>query len=264
MFESEAPVLCHREGGIAHVRFNRPEVLNAMDVATAVAFRDICRRLSEAVALRVIVISGQGPAFMAGGDIGSFHADPGGAPAMAQAIIEPLHQGLGILAELAQPVIVSCHGAVAGAGISLVLAGDLAIAADNARFGFAYARIGASPDGSLSWSLPRVVGLRRAMQLTLLGETIDAEAALKAGIVNQVVPAARREAETLALAHRLAAGPTVAYGCIKRLLRTSFEHGLIEQMDAERLSFCGCAATGDFAEGIDAFFGKRKAVFAGR
>jgi 2-(1,2-epoxy-1,2-dihydrophenyl)acetyl-CoA isomerase len=263
MTQTAAPVLWEQDGAIARIRFNRPQVLNAIDVDTAVAFRDICRRLAEGSAARVVVISGQGAAFIAGGDIGRFHADPAGAPQMAQTIIDPLHQGLAILAELPQPVVVACQGAVAGAGVSLALAGEFAIAADNARFSFAYARIGTSPDGSLSWSLPRVVGLRRALELTLLGETIDAGEALRLGLVNRVVPVARLEEETLVFARRLAAGPTFAYGSIKHLLRTSLDNGLIEQMNAERAAFCRCAGTHDFAEGIAAFFEKRPAAFRG-
>lgn len=263
MTQIEPPVLYQQDGAVAHIRFNRPEVLNAMDVATALAFRNICLRLADAPYLRVVVISAQGPAFMAGGDIGRFHADLPGAPEMARAIIEPLNEALALLAGIAQPVIVSCHGAVAGAGVSIALAGDLAIAADNTRFGFAYARIGASLDGSLSWSLPRVVGLRRAMQLALLAETVDADEALKLGLVNKVVAAAQLAEETLALARRLAQGPTFAFGRIKHLLRTSFDNGLAAQMDAERVAFCQCATTADFGEGIDAFFGKRKAEFNG-
>jgi 2-(1,2-epoxy-1,2-dihydrophenyl)acetyl-CoA isomerase len=264
MSQTAAPVLCQVDGGIARIRFNRPQVLNAMDVDMAVAFRDICRRLADGSEARAIVISGEGAAFMAGGDIGRFHADPAGAPQMAKAIIEPLHQGLAILAELSLPVVVACHGAVAGAGVSLALAGEFAIAADNARFSFAYARIGTSPDASLSWSLPRVVGLRRAMELILLGESIDANEALRLGLVNRVVPVARLEEEVLAFARRLATGPTFAYGRIKRLLRASLDNDLTAQMDAEQAAFCGCAGSADFAEGIAAFFEKRQAAFQGR
>lgn len=259
-----APLLFERDGALARIRFNRPSALNAIDRAMARSLLAVCRDLAAPSDLRAIIISGEGKAFMAGGDLLRFQEDLAGAPRMAAEIIDPLHQALAILAALPQPVLGSVHGAVAGAGVSLALACDLCIAADDTVFNLAYTRIGASPDGSASWTLPRVVGLRKAMELLLLSESVDAAEAQRLGMVNRVVPRSQLDEATLALGTRLAAGPTFAYGNVKRLLRASLERNLEQQMEAEQQAFCNCAGSADFAEGLAAFFGKRKPEFSGR
>lgn len=264
MSGNEQSVLFTQEQGVAQIRFNRPASLNAIDERLAQELLAACRTIRESDTVRAVVLSGEGRAFMAGGDLARFHADVPGAADTAAAIIEPLHEALGILAELRQPVVASLHGAVAGAGVSVVLACDLAIAASDVKFNLAYAAIGASPDGSSSWSLPRVVGLRKAMEIVMLAENFDAGEALRLGIVNRVVPPADLARETAALAQRLAQGPTFAYGRIKSLMRNSFQRSLAEQMQAEGEAFRACARTADFAEGIGAFFDKRKPGFQGR
>jgi len=162
-----------------------------------------------------------------------------------------------LLAEMRAPVIASLNGAVAGAGLSLALACDFAIAADSAQFTLAYVNIGASCDLSGSWSLPRLVGLRKALELALLGERFDAAEALRLGLVNRVVPEDQLDAQVLALAQRLADGPAQSIAQMKRLMRISFEHDLRGQLDAERAAFLRCASTHDFAEGLEAFLARR-------
>ena len=261
---STDPILASLDDGIARIRFNRPSALNAIDVPMAEQLLATVKRLQAAGGVRVIVLSGEGRAFMAGGDLRAFHADPQHADTTARALIDPLHAALALLAAGDAPVLASLHGAVAGAGMSLALAADLAIAADDTVFNMAYARIGASLDAGSSWALPRLVGLRRAMQIALLSEPIDAAAALALGLVNRVVPRAALAAETDLLARRLAAGPTLAYGHIKRLLRGSFDCTMAEQMGRERTAFRETSHTADFAEGTRAFVEKRRAKFAGR
>jgi len=252
------------DGGIVRLLFNRPERLNPIDAPMAAAFHAACQAIEADRSVRVVVLAGAGRAFMAGGDLNAFHANAAHADDTARAIIDPLHAGLAILAAIDAPVIAALQGAVAGAGVSLALAADLAIAADDARFTLAYAKIGASCDGSSSWSLPRVVGLRRALEIALLADPLDADTALSYGMVNKVVPAASLASEIDALARRLASGPTLAYGKIRRLLRTSLEHTLAAQMNAERDAFCASARTRDFREGVAAFIEKRRATFEGR
>jgi len=264
MPRSSDPILCTLEGGIARIRFNRPAALNAIDVAMAEQLRATVRTLQSGGSLRVVVLSGEGKAFMAGGDLRAFHADLGHADATARAIIEPLHEALELLAAGDAPVIACLHGAVAGAGMSLALGADLALAADNVKFNSAYARIGANLDGGGSWTLPRVVGLRRAMAIALLAETMDAAAALELGLVNRVVDVDRLEAETQALALRLAQGPTHAYGRIRQLLRNACQQDFASQLAAERDAFVQGALTHDFAEGVSAFFEKRPPLYTGR
>ena len=258
------PIIYSKRDGIAHIRFNRPAALNAIDEDLAKALCSISYELEKSTDVRVVVMSGEGAAFMAGGDLARFHQDKAHTVATADAIIKPLNVALMRLAALPQPIVASVHGAVAGAGVSIALACDLCIAADDTQFNLAYARIGASPDAGSTWSLPRMVGTRKALELVLLAESFGAEEALRLGIVNRVVPAQSLAEATQALAKRLAAGPAFAYGRIKRLIHASFDMRLEDQLDAERKAFCACAATADFAEGLDAFFEKRRPAFSGR
>lgn len=256
------PVLLERQGAIAFLTFNRPQQLNAIDPALATALRDHAQTLSRDQELRCVVLRGRGRAFMAGGDLAVFNAAP--TPETAHSIIMPLHEGLRLLTSLPVPVIASLQGAVAGAGFSVALAADLAIAAEDLSMTLAYTLIGASLDGSSSYFLPRMVGLRKAMEYAFLSPKIDAAEALRLGLVNRVVKTEALEAETLALAERLAAGATHAYGRSKRLLRDSFERDLVAQLDAELKAFARGTETEDFREGIAAFLAKRTPKFTGR
>lgn len=255
------PVGLVREGGVATLRFQRPAVLNAMDAVTARAFLARCEALAADDAVRCVVLRGEGRAFMAGGDLAELR--DGGAAA-ADALIGPLHAALQVLAALDAPVIAALHGAVAGAGLSLALAADLAIAAEGTRFAFAYDRIGASGDLGITWSLPRVVGLRRALEIALTGGMLDAATALQYGLVNRVVPADAFDAEVDALAARLASGATQALGRVRRMMRASFEQPFAQQLAAEHQAFLDGTATDDFREGLAAFFDKREPRFTGR
>lgn len=259
--DSDAPLRYWRDGAIAHIRFNRPSVLNAIDVATANGFLAACQAVAEDREVRVVVLSGEGRAFIAGGDLAAMKQSP---VSTAQALIGPLHRGIAMLADMDAPVLASLHGAVAGGGLGVALAADLAIAAEGTRFNLAYVNIGASSDCSTSWALPRLVGMRKAMEIALLGETFDAAEALRIGLVNRVVPAASLQEETDKLARRLAEGPPLALGRLKRLIRESLGRSLQDQLDAEAAGFAACAATADFAEGVAAFFDKRQPRYQGR
>jgi len=155
------------------------------------------------------------------------------------------------------------HGAVAGAGVSVMAAADLALAAEGTKFSLAYSRIGASPDGGSTYFLPRLLGTRRALEMMLLADTFDAQAALRLGLVNWVVGAGELAAETAKLAGRLAQGPTAAFAETKRLVNRSYEQPLPAQLEAEMEAFARCAVTRDFAEGVTAFVEKRKPLFKG-
>ena len=257
------PIILTVDTGIAVLRLNRPAVLNAFDAAMAEAFLACIEDIAARDDVRAILIKGEGRGFCAGGDVAQFTG--GGDPeASIEAIIQPLHAGLRLLDSLKQPSVACLHGAVAGAGFSLALACDLAIAAENAKFTLAYARIGATPDGSGTFHLPRLVGMRKAKELALLADTIDAAEALRLGLVNRVAPADTVEAEAMALARRLAAGPTQAYGRIKSLLAASGGNTLAEQLEAEHQAFRASTHTADFREGVAAFLEKRPASFTGR
>ncbi len=257
------PVLLALTGGIASIRFNRPHVLNAIDEHSILAFKRAVETVAVEPSVRVVVLSGAGKGFLAGGDVGRFHEAGEQAAEVVASIIDPFHEALRLLTSLRQPVVAALHGAVAGAGLSIALAADLAIASEDTKFTLAYTRIGTSPDGGASWSLPRVVGLRKALELALLSDVIGAAEAERLGLVNKVVPADQLASEVDALVHRLSAGPTQAYGRVKALLRGSFERDLVGQLAAERDAFLGSVGTRDFTEGVAAFVQKRPPVFEG-
>ncbi|MDD3353816.1 enoyl-CoA hydratase [Zoogloea sp.] len=258
---SDTPIVETREGGIHRIHFNRPKVLNAINVATAEALRDAARRLKDDPALRVVILSGEGRSFMAGGDISQFRDDPTSVP---DTIITPLNEAMTIFAGLRAPVIASIQGPVAGAGMSMALACDLIVAADSTRFNFAYVNLGTCCDVGASWSLPRSVGLHKALEIALLSDPIDATEAQRLGLVNRVVPADHLRDETDKLAQRLAQGAPVAQGVLKQLMRRSFERDFASQLEAERQGFGTCAATADFQEAVNAFLEKRPATYQGR
>ena len=263
------PVLLEVSEGIATVTLNRPEALNALSDDMIGALVDVMAQVETDAAVRCVVLRGAGDHFMAGGDIKGFHGRLGETtPAQRgdhfRAKIHSLHPAIVSMRRMPKPVIASLRGAAAGFGLSLALAADLAIAAEDAYFTLAYCLIGTSPDGGSSYHLPRLVGLRKAMEIALLGERFNAEAAHALGLVNWVVPGAELEAETAKLAGRLASGPGHALGETKALLNASFDNALPAQLALEAESFARCAATQDFVEGVTAFIEKRPAAFQGK
>jgi 2-(1,2-epoxy-1,2-dihydrophenyl)acetyl-CoA isomerase len=249
--------------GIATITLNRPQVMNALDAAAIVQLRTACERADRDESARAVVLRGAGPAFLAGGDVAYFHANLLRMPALAREGGAELHHAILALRRAPKPVLASVHGAVAGAGVSLMAAADLAIAAEGTKFTFAYSKIGTSPDGGATYFLPRLVGARRALELMLLSDTFDVQAALRLGLVNWVTGAERLGSETEAIARRIALGPTLAFAEIKRLVNESYDRGLVAQLDAEVEAFARCASTRDFAEGVTAFVEKRKPNFKG-
>ena len=248
--------------GIATITFNRPKVMNALDPATIVQFGAVCERAETDQQARVVVMRGAGAAFLAGGDVASFKANLADFSGQIVGLAGDLHRGILALRRAPKPVIASVHGAVAGAGMSIMMASDLVIAAAGTQFSMAYSRIATSPDGGASWFLPRLVGYQKAMELLLLAEPVDAAAMQAMGVVNRVVAAGELEATTQALARRLASGPAKAYAETKALVNTQLNQMLAQHLEAEALAFSRCAAHPDFAEGVTAFVDKRRAVFS--
>lgn len=260
-------VLVARNDAIASVTLNRPKALNALDLGMSEALQEIMTGLEADGSVRAVILKGAGEHFMAGGDIKLFHQGLDLPPAERrrrfELFVHKVHPTVTAIRRMNAPVIASVRGAAAGFGMSLVAACDLAIAAEDAYFTLAYSLIGTSPDGSGTYHLPRIVGMKRAMEIALLADRFDAKAALAMGFVNRVVPVAELESATAALAARLAGGPTRAYGNTKRLLNRSLSNTLEGQLQAEAESFADCAATNDFVEGIRAFVEKRKPAFKG-
>ena len=258
-------VLLERRDGVATLTLNRPAALNVLDDAMVDALIDTTGTIAADRSLRVVVVAGAGKHFMAGGDIRTFaklaSAPPADRQRAFQRLVERVHVAIETLARIPQPVVARVQGAVAGFGLSLMNACDLAIAADDAYFASAYRQIGLTPDGGGSWSLPRIVGQRRALEIFLLGERFGAADALRLGLVNRVVPLAVLDAAVAAVAASLAVGPPTALAGVKRLVRGSSGASLAEQLQAEAVSFGAMSATPDFVEGIEAFLAKRAPRF---
>jgi len=251
------------DAAVATLTFNRPHVMNAMDADMMVELRAAAEVAERDRAIRAVVLRGEGNAFIAGGDVGLFAQRLADLPEVIVRWGREMHFAIQALRRMDKPVLASVHGAVAGAGFSILCAADLAVAADTARFSLAYTNIGASPDGGSSFFLPRLVGYKKAMELTLLPDLFDAQTAQRLGLVNWVVPEAQLAEETRRLAQRLARGPTQAYGEAKRLMNASLGRSMETQMEEELFAFARCARTKDLAEGVTAFVQKRKPVFRG-
>lgn len=267
MSGTTSAVLYQTRGDFGLITLNRPAALNSLNRDMIDQLAAATTRAAEDDAVRVLLIRGGGDHFMAGGDLKWFREQIEGRSATKieaqfRQTIDDVHASTQAIRQMRKPVIAAVHGAVAGYGLSLMLACDFALAADNAYFTLAYCHLGLSPDGGATWSLPRVVGLRKATELALLGDRFDAATAASLGLVNRVVPLAELDAETEALATRLARGPAHALARTKALLNAAFDHSLDQQLKAEQRAFASCAAEPDFAEGLAAFAGKRKPKFA--
>ena len=258
------PLLFEQQGAIGTLTFNRPNVFNAMNDEMILSLRDLTASMLSSTTLRVLIIKGAGKAFVAGGDVGLFYQRRDVIADEVKPMGDALHAGIINLRNLPFPVIAQIHGAVAGAGLSVALACDFAIAAEGAQFSTAYAKIGLSPDGGSTFFLPRIVGMRKATELVMLSETLTAAQAGELGLVNRVVPADQLDAEVQKLATRLASGATQAFARAKRLITQSFTTPIQQHLDDEIAYFSECARTADFKEGVTAFVEKRKPDFKGK
>ena len=263
-----ADLLVEKANGIATLTFNRPEARNALSIEMRTNLRDVLAELEYDDDTRCIVLKGSGDHFMAGGDVKRMQEFVNKPAAEIRASftqrIHDLHPIMFTMRRMPKPIIASVAGAAAGAGVSMALASDLVIAADTAFFTLAYIHIGTSPDGSASFNLPRAVGIKKAMEIALLGDRFDAATAKDIGMINFVVPEAALEDETNKLAARLASGPTHVYGNTKRLFYRSLENSWESQLQLEGETFADCAARADFREGVTAFAEKRKPRFTGK
>ena len=249
--------------GVAHVRLNRPDVRNAIDLQLAEDFLEIVLRIQSDASVRAVLISGAGPALSVGGDIEYFraHDDLGGLFARMTA---PFHEAFRILSTLDAPVVTAAHGAVAGGGIGFVYAADIVIAAEGTRFVTAFADLGVSGDGGGTWHLPRLVGVARAKRIYLENRPFTAEEAYEWGMVSEVVPASELADRAADLASRLASGPTRAYAHMRALFHQSATASLSDQLRAETEHLLVTGRTDDVREAVDAFAEKRPANFQGK
>jgi 2-(1,2-epoxy-1,2-dihydrophenyl)acetyl-CoA isomerase len=256
-------IVVESTSGVATIRLNDPDSMNALSAPIAAELERIITELSKDRSVRALVLTGTGRAFCAGGDVQSFYDNRDDPHDIMQAVLDGLHGAVGRLIDAPFPTIAAINGVVAGAGMGIALATDLAVAAESAMFTMAYTGIGVSPDGSSTFFLPRLVGTRVAMEMIVTNRRVSSEEALSLGIVNSVVPDDQLEEATRELAAKLAAGPTLAYVRARKLIRSSLGADPFAQMDAEAEGILAAGETRDFYEGISAFIEKRPPSFTG-
>lgn len=249
---------------IARITLNRPDAANTISLELAKDLMCAALGCDEDPAVRAVIITGAGRMFSGGGDLKSFMAAADPLPSHVKEVTTYLHAAISRFARMDAPVIAAVNGTAAGAGMSLACACDFVLAAESARFTMAYTRVGLSPDGSSSYFLPRIVGLKRAIELTLTSRILSAREAFELGIVTRVVPDAELARETEALATELSRGATKAFGAAKRLLHSGCAETLETQMELESRAIADIARTADAPEGIRAFLEKRAVSFKGR
>jgi len=256
------------ENGIATVTMNRPEARNALSMEMRSQMDRVFHDIEFDDSVRCVVLEGAGDHFMAGGDVKNMHEylsthESAEVEKYFLHRIHNLHTIMFSMRRMPKPIVAKVRGAAAGAGVSFAAACDLVVAADDAFFTLAYCHIGATPDGSSSFHLPRAIGLKRTMELTLLGERYSAQQMADMGLVNFVVSGSELDEQCGVLSARLANGPTHVYGQAKKLMYRSLENEFEAQLQLEAECFADCAKRGDYREGVSAFVEKRQANFTG-
>jgi 2-(1,2-epoxy-1,2-dihydrophenyl)acetyl-CoA isomerase len=249
---------------VATIQLDRPDAGNAIDLTLVEDFYEAVFRAADDRAVRAVLLCGTGRSLSTGGDLAMLAGlDAGELPRRLRQMIDLYHLALDRLTRMDPPVVCAVRGAAAGGGLGLLHAADVVVAGDDSKFALGYAALGLASDGGNTWFLPRLVGLRRAQQLMLLNRRLTAAEALDWGLVTEVVPAAEVEDRARELAQQLAAGPTRAFGRMKRLLRDSWTAGLPGQFSAETTQMSEAGGSNDAAEGIAAFVAKRSPTFRG-
>ncbi len=248
---------------VATITLNRPAQFNALNLDMARELMLATIAADEDPGVRCVVLTGAGKAFFAGGDLSTFGAAGDQRGALIKEMTTYFHAAISRLSRMDAPVIAGVNGVAAGAGFSTMLACDLAVAASSAKFTMAYTKSGLSPDGSSSWFLPRIVGLRRAQELTLTNRVLTAAEALDWGLITRVVEDGELAEHVRALSNELASGPTRTLGAAKRLMRESADQGLESQMELETRAIASSSLSVDGREGVSAFLEKRAPKYQG-
>jgi 2-(1,2-epoxy-1,2-dihydrophenyl)acetyl-CoA isomerase len=246
------------------IRLQRPDDGNAITLEVARELLDAAGRCDGEAEIRAVVLTGTGPMFCAGGDLKAFAAQCHRVSGYMQEVTQAFHAAISRFNRMAPPVVGAINGTAAGGGLSLALAADIVVAAASAKFTMAYTKIGLVPDGASTYFLARLVGLRRAKEMVLLNPVLSAPQALEWGLINQVVPDAEVLPTAMALAKKLAAGPTLAYGEAKRLILAGATESLESQMESESRAIAALVGSPDGREGLEAFLAKRPPRFTGR
>ncbi|SNT07510.1 MULTISPECIES: enoyl-CoA hydratase/isomerase family protein [unclassified Azospirillum] len=260
---NEEPLLVTLDGPVATLTLNRPGVGNAIDLPLAQALMRAAIRCDQDDRVRCVVLTGAGRLFCAGGDLSAFAAAGDQVPSFLSELAGTLHMGISRLQRMAKPLLVLVNGPAAGAGLSLALIGDIVIAVRSAHFTAAYGSVGLSPDGGMSWLLPRLIGLRRAQDMIIANRRVHAEEAAGIGLITRVVEDTELVSAGAEAIRSLANAPTRAVGAARALLLDSFDGALEAHLDREARHITASAATRDCREGVAAYLGRRKPDFVG-
>lgn len=254
-------LIIEQEYRVGIIRLNRPEARNSLDMVMRTELLDILRQFERDDTVRTVVITGQGSAFCAGGDLRTMMESQ---PGKGYYRLIDVQQLVKLMRDMGKPIIASVHGPAVGAGWSLALAADFVLASVEAKFGQAFVKVGLVPDCGSMYLLPRVIGLPKAKELMMTGRVIDSTEAFSLGIVNRVVEVSQLWPETMRLAGQLAEGPALALALMKRILNQAYEKDFNAILEYEAMAQDICMQTTDHQEGKQAFFEKRKPKFQGR
>jgi 2-(1,2-epoxy-1,2-dihydrophenyl)acetyl-CoA isomerase len=255
---------CTIDDGLAHIVLNQPDRGNPIDGEFCREFGHCIAELSERDEVRAVLLSARGRLFSVGGDLMSLVKQEDALPRTIKAWTAELHAGIARMVRMRAPVVVAVQGNVAGGSVSLMAAADLVVMAETARISAAFSRIGFSPDSGSTTTVTRRIGMARARRFFLLGETLDARTALSLGLVDFVVADGAVQSEAAQIAKQLAAGPTEAFGAIKRLFCQTADRPFESQLEEEAQTLAAISRTEDAREGVRAFVEKRKPVFVGK
>ena len=255
-------IILSKTNNIAKITLNRPKAANGVNPV-------IARELAEAAlicdldkAIQCVILTGNGRFFCGGGDLNSIGKHIATEAVKMKKMADNFHQAVSTFARMEKPLIVAVNGLAAGAGMSLAIIGDIVIAAESAKFMMAYTAAGLSPDGSSTYYLPRLIGIRKSMELILTNKKLSAQEAETWGLINQVVPDYALQTSAMELAEKVANGPTDAYAAVKKLLLDSFNNSLETQMELEGRAITNQAGSANGQEGVLAFLEKRKPQFS--
>ncbi|MBP7337408.1 enoyl-CoA hydratase/isomerase family protein [Niveispirillum sp.] len=258
-----SPLARERDGSVMRLVLDRPQAGNTVSLSMAQALMRAAIECDEDDSIRCVLLTGRGRMFCAGGDIAEFAAAGEGIGAYLKEVTACLHAAVLRFRHMAKPLMVAVNGPAAGAGFSLAVAGDIVLAAPDARFVAAYGALGYTPDGGLSWLLPRLVGMRQAQEILLANRAIGGEEAVTIGLATRLVPSAELVAEAARQATVMAAAATGAIGRTRSLLAQAFDTSLETHLDAEARAIAASARTAHGREGVAAFLAKRPARFTG-
>lgn len=252
--------------GVATITLNRPDSMNGLDVATKVALLAAVREAEQDTAVRCVVLTGSGRAFCVGQDLKEHIQIQQSAEAesLFRTVAEHYNPIVTALATMAKPVVAGVNGVAAGAGASLAFACDFRILSESAGFNLAFAGVALSCDTGSSWTLPRLVGQARAIELLYFPRTIDSAESLALGLATRVVDSDQLAGEVASLARKLAQGPTVSFGAIRRSVEFSAGHDLAQSLEFEASMMTLTGSTEDHRNAVDAFVNKQKPTFTGR